>query len=385
MKARLFNTSKFRLVCACILSVCLAFVFSSNTFASETIFDYSNVWIVYYNAKYNTSSGTYDVIGSQLSSLGLRSEIDANTGLYSYSFTVQQNSNYNCNDKCYILIKDIIITPRTYTNPMKYPDSQVADYTHVWLYSVHDFLSGPMDNVISNMNNFYASPRGRDVWFPASSNHQSCEDSGQSECNVIFWNNNVDLDPVFAYNGFNIDIDNNLFDNKHNLLQTYGYFDVRQAIYNLNTHNFQQNDSFLYLIEPTNPIVFYGRIWQDDNATSGIDLGTDLGETSPDFDTELQNINSHSESAIGSADNLDVGFSVPWIFQSWFALFVNSDCTSITNLKSMIQSSESTVCTPWPSAIRSTLTPIFAILSSMLAFGFVIRWLSGHSKEGSLG
>ena len=67
-------------------------------------------------------------------------------------------------------------------------------------------------------------------------------------------------------------------------------------------------------------------------------------------------------------------------FAPLFNLFTNaSNCASIPIIAGMLGSSNSTYCPWFPSSVRSVLTPVFGIASTMLVFGFLVRWLSSSS------
>lgn len=98
-----------------------------------------------------------------------------------------------------------------------------------------------------------------------------------------------------------------------------------------------------------------------------------------EIDYNQQQINS----ATSALSGLNINFSVPWVLQAWFNLFIDSDCVSIPNLSSMLHSEETQVCSPWRGTnIRSILTPIVTGVFSLLLFGFVVRWLKhGSTRE----
>lgn len=102
------------------------------------------------------------------------------------------------------------------------------------------------------------------------------------------------------------------------------------------------------------------------------------------YEDEKDTISGNGQDAQDSADSLDMSFGVPWILSAWYSLFIDSNCASIPTIKSWIHSTETQVCSPWPSAVRSTLTPIFSVLSGLLLFGFVIRWLKGGMFNNSI-
>lgn len=393
MRAKLTHIRNFRLLGGVLLVLCLALVFSPNTFADRfTTFDYTRLFIKYEWAKYNSTTGKYDIFGGEHSAF-INPDYDSSTGFYSWTFSFG-NQPSSCNGLCYLYVYEIQATPRTYTNPMKYPDSTQANYTHVYLFSQNSFAEGSYKDIILNFDNIYMSPKGKDAWYPADYNsHSSCEDSGSATCKISFWADAVEgmqaSDAVNNYYyGVSLDIKNTVWDAWLGTTPSSPYLAIVQYPYNLTTHHFDTTASFLMFVpNNTSPrtMTFYGKVWQDDNADNGMSSEIDLSEASPDFDIENKIINRNTNSANGSAAGLNLGFNVPWIFENWFNLFSNNSCVNIPSLSGMIHSTESTICSPWSSSLRSVLTPMFSILTSMLVFGFVIRWLSHHSKEGSLG
>lgn len=109
--------------------------------------------------------------------------------------------------------------------------------------------------------------------------------------------------------------------------------------------------------------------------------GSWTDQWSADFQATQDWINEQTNNATNSVNSLNVNFSVPWIVQPWFDLFTNSSCVSIPTISSWLRSNETQVCTPWTSAIRNVTTPIFTVVSSMVLFGFVIRWLRHGSTD----
>ena len=374
MKARLFNTSKFRLVCACMLSVCLAFVFSSNSFATNFKDGSATFSVSFYKPIADRTYFNY--IGSQTLNSGSPTTYDSTTNIGQYQFNISQPSG--CDNICRITINWFEFVPANIVNNnWVYP---TGDYVHIKAWSLHNFFQGTMDTIWGNSADKYISVLGGDSWLGTSlSNHHSCRDAGSDVCNVLFWQNNTDYDELYLYHGFSVNTARSLSPSTN-----WISFHVSLWQYDLTNHQYLLNNTGgpMMFIPKTNPIVFYVKAWDDDQLASVDDEGAeDLQETSPDFDSELDLINNNGTTAQNSADSLNVGFSVPWIFQTWFSLFVNSDCVNIPNLQTMLHSTQSSVCTPWSSNLRSILSPIFAILSSMLAFGFVIRWLSRGSKQ----
>lgn len=383
MRAETKHQRNFRLAFGFVIALVFSALFFSPNSLAVTSDYFNNVSISARVSffKPNANTGLYDNVGGPYTYDSSLVSFDSESGTGSYSiYTYDQPST--CNNKCWLFIHYLIVTPKSSVNGSIVYPSLDYPYTHIWLYSAENFYVGnPYLNITTTYPNFhYLSPQGRDAWINNNlNNHLSCIDQGESVCNITFWNNNVELDPSVPYNGITINMKTSLFENlnTHNMR-------VSQWPYNLNTHNyiFNNDGGPLYFIPRTEPLVFYVKAWQDDLLDDGIDDGEDLAETTPDFDIEYDTIQQNGQNAQNSADSLNVGFQVPWIFSSWFSLFVDSTCVNIPNIQGLIHSSESRVCTPWSSNLRTILTPVFAMLASLLAFGFVIRWLNrGSSQE----
>lgn len=72
------------------------------------------------------------------------------------------------------------------------------------------------------------------------------------------------------------------------------------------------------------------------------------------------------------------GFFNP--FQPLFNLFADDQsCAHIPTVAGMIHSPDTTVCHFFDSGTRNILTPVFGLASSMLIFGFAVRWLGASS------
>jgi len=72
-------------------------------------------------------------------------------------------------------------------------------------------------------------------------------------------------------------------------------------------------------------------------------------------------------------------FNVLNPFEPLFKLFSPNQCVSIPTLASMVGSEETQYCSWFSQSTRSILTPAFGIVSIMLLFGFVVRWLGGSN------
>lgn len=67
-------------------------------------------------------------------------------------------------------------------------------------------------------------------------------------------------------------------------------------------------------------------------------------------------------------------FSVVDPFSYLFSMFSDDSCVDIPIIASMLSSSPH-VCSWWDSSVRSVLTPVFSVGSTMLLWGFVVSWL----------
>ena len=66
-------------------------------------------------------------------------------------------------------------------------------------------------------------------------------------------------------------------------------------------------------------------------------------------------------------------------FSGLFGLFTNSNCVPIPTLAGLVGSNETTYCSWFSPSVRSILTPAIGIVSTMIIFGFIVRWLSGSN------
>lgn len=120
------------------------------------------------------------------------------------------------------------------------------------------------------------------------------------------------------------------------------------------------------------------------------DLSTDLPDAinnqtqqqEEQYEQEKQEESDREEQ--GQADSETAqglfSFSVFNPFGGIFGLF-SDGCISIPTIGGMLNKPDATYC-PWFSgSIRSILTPVLGLSSSMLLFGFVVRWLSGNSGD----
>ena len=99
-----------------------------------------------------------------------------------------------------------------------------------------------------------------------------------------------------------------------------------------------------------------------------------------EFDKELETIQNNGDSAQNSADSLNLSFSVINVFSGWFGLFTANDCVNIPTIASMIHVTNSQVCSPWPSNVRSAISPVIATFGTVMLSFFIYRWLM--KREG---
>lgn len=101
------------------------------------------------------------------------------------------------------------------------------------------------------------------------------------------------------------------------------------------------------------------------------------------YNQEKQEESQREQSASGDSSQAQglFNFNVLNPFANLWNAFNSSGCVSIPTIAGMLHSTNTTYCPWFPSSVRSTLTPVMAIASSMLLFGFVVRWLSGNSGD----
>ena len=89
-------------------------------------------------------------------------------------------------------------------------------------------------------------------------------------------------------------------------------------------------------------------------------------------------IPSNNDFTFNLANLFNFGFLNP--FQPLFNLFSDDNtCASIPTISSWLHTEDTQVCHFFPSSVRNVLTPVFGLASSMLLFGFAVRWLGSSS------
>lgn len=122
----------------------------------------------------------------------------------------------------------------------------------------------------------------------------------------------------------------------------------------------------------------------------GSSLGSNPGSSpgSAEFEHSISRPDESSPDWLSTLTNL-FHFSFTNPLSPLFAAFTSGDdCVNIPTIAGMLNSEETTYC-PWFSAnTRGILTPVLSIVSIMLLFGFIVRWLgssSGNFFEDSQG
>lgn len=78
-------------------------------------------------------------------------------------------------------------------------------------------------------------------------------------------------------------------------------------------------------------------------------------------------------------------FNVLNPFIGIFDMFLpSSNCASIPTLARLLHLDNSTVCSWFPSDVRNIVTPVVSLSSSMLLFGFIVRWLDKGNFSGGI-
>lgn len=78
-------------------------------------------------------------------------------------------------------------------------------------------------------------------------------------------------------------------------------------------------------------------------------------------------------------------FNVLNPFIGIFDMFLpSSNCASIPTLARLLHLDNSTVCSWFPNDVRNIVTPVVSLSSSMLLFGFIVRWLDKGNLSGGI-
>lgn len=357
----------------CLLSILGVVLFAPKTYA--TSYFQPRVYFKFAPSRYICSgSNCWWQYGTEYNGSGILDSYDSTTGIGNFHFDLGSSWQSWCNGySCVINI--IYIQIQTYY----YQDGSYVqpDYTdpmlHIKYISPYQFYIGDGTDINYNFTgqHRYFNVLGGDVRFGSWSDSSSlCLSQGADICMTRYYE---DLQP--GSSKFTAIMD---FDTSEHLPAPYSYYfteypyDTVNDVYIINNSIafFQQ---FEYLGADTN-LSFQVQVYTDSIFSSSGD-----GENIEDaLYRENEIINQHINDAQSAAGLLSFsGFNVPWIFSAWFNLFINNDCVNIPILAGMLHTNNSQVCSPWyGSGVREILTPIFSMLASLLAFGFVVRWLS---------
>lgn len=99
------------------------------------------------------------------------------------------------------------------------------------------------------------------------------------------------------------------------------------------------------------------------------------------YESEKREENDRENQGQEAADQAKgiFNFNILNPFAPIFNLFSPNQCVNIPVLSGMIGSEDTQYCSWFPPSTRSILTPAFGIVSIMLLFGFVVRWLGGSN------
>lgn len=99
------------------------------------------------------------------------------------------------------------------------------------------------------------------------------------------------------------------------------------------------------------------------------------------YDQEKEEESQREDEMDGQASQAEgiFTFDLTNPFSGLFGLFTNSNCVSIPTLAGLVGSNETTYCSWFSPSVRSILTPAIGIVSTMIIFGFIVRWLSGSN------
>ena len=95
---------------------------------------------------------------------------------------------------------------------------------------------------------------------------------------------------------------------------------------------------------------------------------------------DRENKGNDQSSKLGSIFN----FTILNPFSGLYALFSPGSCKPIPTLGKLLNKPDATYCPWFPENVRSVLTPVIALSSMILIFGFTMRWLTGSSLNGAI-
>lgn len=105
------------------------------------------------------------------------------------------------------------------------------------------------------------------------------------------------------------------------------------------------------------------------------------------YDEEKQEESQREESGNESADEMAgvFSFSIQNPFTALFGAFTSGNtCVNIPTIAAMTNSDNTQYCPWFPDSVRNVLTPVLSMLSMMVIFGFVVKWLNGSGLNGRL-
>lgn len=347
------------------------FFLSPNANATDEIDYFDNTSRISLGYRVCVDHGSYYTCDSRVSRTTiLPSVYDSSTGVAQYTITPSFTTCDSYPDlDCRLVVDSFSFEIR---NNSSVPTSFNFINGKVW--TGHDLFFGK-----------YPTMSGSSIWaddynvtssfdlsiWKSSSKSFVCGDSTPDECLFGYWQNKVVYDQTNTYNGFDFSASKDLFSSSYYEV-TFRAYPYNKSTGHLDMTTSNQNN-IIFDLPRTAPLVFYAQFWGSDTIYEVEDNGEGI-EVS-DIQQEMDKIDQNMQNAQNSADDIDIDFSVPNIVSPFFSLFTDNSCVSITNLASWLHSSETYVCSPWPSAVRDVLSPVVSFIVILLLFGFIVRWL----------
>ena len=337
------------------------FFLSPNAEATDHIYynDSTKLWLNYRVCLDQTSATGKYQCDRRTAVQGIHSfYYDASTGVNQYSFTPDysycRSSSYPCRlviDNFYFDIENGGSVP---TDP----------FVNGKVWTNLDFYFGKYPQISGELiwDNKYNITDSLDMSTTTADGRLLCGDDSGDNCKFGYLENDVVYDSTSKYSGFDFSLKTSIVSTSY-LRVNFGAYPYDKSLGHLN-----MTDPVYYNIvyETTNssPIIFYASFWGTDAIQDVQDNGDDNGVT--DIVQEMNKIDEDMQNAQDSADEIDMDFSVPNVVSPFVSLFTDQSCVSIINIGSWLHSTETYVCSPWPSTVRSVLTPICSFMMILL-------------------
>lgn len=164
------------------------------------------------------------------------------------------------------------------------------------------------------------------------------------------------------------------------------------------SENNDSDDDYKYLFQTNDEWRFASTFLVTDNdETPGYSFNTTItggGEIPGDAANEIPDDDGMWQMDAATLDNLIDNFFPNLMgmfnfnlfnpFISIFGLFTSGeDCVNVPTFANMIHSDNPQVCPWFPGWVRNITTPVMSIVSTMLLFGFMLRWVRSSSSDFS--